>query len=70
MLEATLLEDVDRAAAAYREEAFGPLAQLSKFSDFDAALKEVDDSSACRPAFSPAICSRCSTPGIGSTSAA
>ena len=44
MLEATLLEDVDRAAAAYREEAFGPLALLSKFSDFDAALEEVNDS--------------------------
>jgi acyl-CoA reductase-like NAD-dependent aldehyde dehydrogenase len=44
MLEATLLEDVDRSAAAYREEAFGPLALLSKFSDFDAALEEVNDS--------------------------
>ena len=44
MLEATLLEGVDRAAAAYREEAFGPLALLSKFSDFDAALEEVNDS--------------------------
>jgi acyl-CoA reductase-like NAD-dependent aldehyde dehydrogenase len=44
MLEATLLEDVDRSAAAYREEAFGPLALISKFSDFDAALEEVNDS--------------------------
>jgi len=44
MLEATLLEDVDRGAAAYREEAFGPLAILSKFTDWDAALAEVNDS--------------------------
>jgi acyl-CoA reductase-like NAD-dependent aldehyde dehydrogenase len=44
MLEATLLEDVDRSAAAYREEAFGPLALISRFSDFDAALEEVNDS--------------------------
>ena len=44
MLEATLLENVARDAAANREEAFGPLAILSKFSDFDAALEEVNDS--------------------------
>src|SRR3546814_20982762 len=34
MLEATLLEDVDRGAKAYREEAFGPLAILSRFTDW------------------------------------
>jgi acyl-CoA reductase-like NAD-dependent aldehyde dehydrogenase len=44
MLEATLLEGVDRNAKAYREEAFGPLAILSRFTDFDAALDEVNDS--------------------------
>ena len=44
MLEATLLEDVDVSTDAYREEAFGPLAMLSKFSDFNAALDEVNDS--------------------------
>ncbi len=44
MLEATLLENVDTGCDAYREEAFGPLAILSKFSDFDAALDEVNDS--------------------------
>jgi len=44
MLEATLLENVDTNAEAYREEAFGPLALLSKFSDFGAALNEVNDS--------------------------
>ncbi|MBB5707574.1 aldehyde dehydrogenase family protein [Sphingopyxis panaciterrulae] len=44
MLEATLLEDVDRGAKAYREEAFGPLAILSKFTDWDDALAEINDS--------------------------
>ena len=44
MLEATLLEGVDRSATVYREEAFGPVAILSKFTDFDAALEEVNDS--------------------------
>ena len=44
MLEATLLEDVDRSSTVYREEAFGPVAILSKFTDFDAALDEVNDS--------------------------
>ena len=44
MLEATLLDHVDRSAAVYREEAFGPVALLSKFSDFNAALDEVNDS--------------------------
>ncbi|HWV60976.1 MAG TPA: aldehyde dehydrogenase family protein [Sphingopyxis sp.] len=44
MLQATLLEDVDRGADAYREEAFGPLAILSSFTDWDAALAEINDS--------------------------
>ena len=44
MLEATLLEDVDRSSAIYREEAFGPVAILSSFTSFDAALEEVNDS--------------------------
>ncbi|OYW22907.1 MULTISPECIES: aldehyde dehydrogenase family protein [unclassified Sphingomonas] len=44
MLEATLLENVSRSSAIYREEAFGPVAILSRFSDFDAALDEVNDS--------------------------
>jgi acyl-CoA reductase-like NAD-dependent aldehyde dehydrogenase len=44
MLQATLLEDVPRTAKANREEAFGPLAILSRFTDFDAALDEVNDS--------------------------
>jgi acyl-CoA reductase-like NAD-dependent aldehyde dehydrogenase len=44
MLEATLLENVPRTAKANREEVFGPLAILSRFTDFDAALDEVNDS--------------------------
>jgi acyl-CoA reductase-like NAD-dependent aldehyde dehydrogenase len=44
MLEATLLENVPRELDAVRQEAFGPLAVLSRFSDFDAALAEVNDS--------------------------
>ena len=44
MLQATLLENVDRGADAYREEAFGPMALLSRFTEFDAALDEVNDS--------------------------
>ena len=44
MLQATLLENVDTSCDAYREEAFGPMALLSKFSDFGKALDEVNDS--------------------------
>jgi acyl-CoA reductase-like NAD-dependent aldehyde dehydrogenase len=44
MLQATLIENVGRDTKAYREEAFGPLALISKFSDFNAALDEVNDS--------------------------
>lgn len=44
MLEATLLEGVGRKAALYAEEAFGPVAILSKFSKFGDALAEVNDS--------------------------
>ena len=44
MLDATLLEGVPRTAKVYTEEAFGPVALLSKFTDFNAALDEVNDS--------------------------
>ena len=44
MLEATLLENVDCHADANWEEAFGPLANLSKFSDFHEALEQVNNS--------------------------
>jgi acyl-CoA reductase-like NAD-dependent aldehyde dehydrogenase len=44
MLQATLLEGVDRTSAVYTEEAFGPVAILSKFTRFEDALDEVNDS--------------------------
>jgi acyl-CoA reductase-like NAD-dependent aldehyde dehydrogenase len=44
MLQATLLENVSRDAAVYTEEAFGPVAILSKYTSFEAALAEVNDS--------------------------
>ena len=44
MLEATLLEDVPKDQDVCTEEAFGPVAVLSKFSSFDAALREVNNS--------------------------
>ena len=44
MLAATLLENVPEQALLCREEAFGPVAILSKFSDFDQALAQVNDS--------------------------
>ena len=44
MLEPALLENVPRSAELYREEAFGPAVILSRFSDWDAALDEVNDS--------------------------
>lgn len=44
MLEATLLEDVPKDQKTVCLEAFGPVAVLSKFSDYTAALDEVNDS--------------------------
>jgi len=44
MLEATLLENVPKHLDIVAKEAFGPVAVLSKFSDFDAALDQVNDS--------------------------
>jgi acyl-CoA reductase-like NAD-dependent aldehyde dehydrogenase len=44
MLQATLLEDVPATADLSCQEAFGPVAILSKFSDFDEALERVNDS--------------------------
>jgi acyl-CoA reductase-like NAD-dependent aldehyde dehydrogenase len=44
MLEATLLENVPKDQPLCAEEAFGPVAMLEKFSDFDAALAEVNAS--------------------------
>jgi acyl-CoA reductase-like NAD-dependent aldehyde dehydrogenase len=44
MLQATLVEDVPLDVELSCKEAFGPVATLRKFSDFDAALAEVNDS--------------------------
>jgi len=43
LLEATLLEGVPHDAPLYAAEAFGPVACLSSFADFDAALREVNE---------------------------
>jgi acyl-CoA reductase-like NAD-dependent aldehyde dehydrogenase len=44
MLEATLMENVPRDAAANRQEAFGPFALLAPFKRFDDAVAMVNDS--------------------------
>jgi acyl-CoA reductase-like NAD-dependent aldehyde dehydrogenase len=44
LLEATLLENVPTDEPLCAQEAFGPVAVLSRFSDFDAALDAVNDS--------------------------
>ena len=44
MLEATLLENVSKEQSICTQEAFGPVAVLSSFDDFEAALDEVNDS--------------------------
>jgi acyl-CoA reductase-like NAD-dependent aldehyde dehydrogenase len=44
MFEATLLENVGRDTDLYRKEAFGPIAILEKFDDFERALTTVNDS--------------------------
>ena len=44
MMQATLLEGVPPNARLNREEAFGPVATLQSWTDFEAALDEVNDS--------------------------
>lgn len=44
MLEATLLEGVSKDQAVCSQEAFGPVAVLSRFTKFEDALTEVNDS--------------------------
>lgn len=44
MLDATLLEDVPKDQTVCTHEAFGPVAVLSRFSSFDDALHDVNDS--------------------------
>ena len=44
MLDATVLENVPDNALINRKEAFGPVAVLSEFTDFEAALEAINDS--------------------------
>ena len=44
LLPATLLENVPHASDLYRKEAFGPVAMLEPFADFEAVLATVNDS--------------------------
>lgn len=44
MLDATVLENVARDQAIYAQEAFGPVAVLSRYSRFEDAIAEVNDS--------------------------
>ena len=44
LLEPAVLTGVPRTCQLYAEEAFGPVALLGSFTDFDAALAEVNDS--------------------------
>jgi acyl-CoA reductase-like NAD-dependent aldehyde dehydrogenase len=44
MVEATLLEDVPKDQPICASEAFGPVAVLTAFDDYEAALDEINDS--------------------------
>jgi acyl-CoA reductase-like NAD-dependent aldehyde dehydrogenase len=44
LLPAALLEDVPHAGDLYRKEAFGPVACIEPFADYDDALERVNDS--------------------------
>jgi acyl-CoA reductase-like NAD-dependent aldehyde dehydrogenase len=44
MLEAALIENCSRDSELYREEAFGPVVILSRFTEWEDALSEVNDS--------------------------
>jgi acyl-CoA reductase-like NAD-dependent aldehyde dehydrogenase len=44
MVEPTLLESVPKDALLYTAEAFGPVAMLESFAEFDEALRIVNDS--------------------------
>ena len=44
MLDATVMENVSMDQNLCAEEAFGPVCVLSKFTDFDAAIREVNNS--------------------------
>lgn len=45
LMPATVLEDVTHDCRLWREEAFGPIAVLEHFEDFERALESVNDSS-------------------------
>ncbi len=42
--EATLLENVSKDADIWKKEAFGPVAILSEFNDFDSVIEEINNS--------------------------
>jgi acyl-CoA reductase-like NAD-dependent aldehyde dehydrogenase len=44
MLPAALLENVPHSSDLYRKEAFGPVATLEAFDDFDSAIARINDS--------------------------
>jgi len=44
MMQPTLVEDPPDNCKLSSEEAFGPVATITRFTDFDAALAEVNDS--------------------------
>jgi acyl-CoA reductase-like NAD-dependent aldehyde dehydrogenase len=44
MVEPTVVEDPPEDSQLYREEAFGPVVTVSRFEDFDEALRQVNDS--------------------------
>ena len=72
MLEATLLEDVDRDDQAQSRGGVraGRLPDPASATSTPRSTTSTTASSASRPASSPATSSRCSTPGTGSRSAA
>lgn len=44
MVEPTVVENAPRSCRIYQEEVFGPVVAVQRFSDFDQALAEADDS--------------------------
>ena len=44
MFEPTLLEDVDHGLEVYKDEVFGPMAILEKYSDFEAGIECINSS--------------------------
>ncbi|MEK5746001.1 aldehyde dehydrogenase family protein, partial [Acinetobacter variabilis] len=44
MFEPTLLEDVDHELEVYKDEVFGPMAILEKYSNFEAGIECINSS--------------------------